>query len=110
MFAILSGMDQFDRDSTIADFKNGVCNLMVRLPHIMLEIKFILDLCFETLKSPHVFIGTLSRYNSSSSRILSVVPQIATSVAARGLDVKQLILVVNYDCPNHYEDYVHRCG
>jgi len=31
-------------------------------------------------------------------------------VAARGLDVKQLILVVNYDCPNHYEDYVHRCG
>lgn len=57
------GMDQFDRDSTIADFKNGVCNLMI-----------------------------------------------ATSVAARGLDVKQLILVVNYDCPNHYEDYVHRCG
>jgi ATP-dependent RNA helicase DDX46/PRP5 len=35
---------------------------------------------------------------------------IATSVAARGLDVKQLILVVNYDCPNHYEDYVHLCG
>lgn len=35
---------------------------------------------------------------------------IATSVAARGLDVKSLILVVNYDCPNHYEDYVHRCG
>uniref|UniRef100_A0A914Q931 Probable ATP-dependent RNA helicase DDX46 n=1 Tax=Panagrolaimus davidi TaxID=227884 RepID=A0A914Q931_9BILA len=28
---------------------------------------------------------------------------IATSVAARGLDVKKLILVVNYDCPNHYE-------
>ena len=35
---------------------------------------------------------------------------IATSVAARGLDVKNLILVVNFDCPNHYEDYVHRCG
>ena len=34
---------------------------------------------------------------------------IATSVAARGLDVKDLILVVNYDCPNHYEDQVHRC-
>jgi ATP-dependent RNA helicase DDX46/PRP5 len=35
---------------------------------------------------------------------------VATSIAARGLDVKDLILVVNYDCPNHYEDYVHRCG
>jgi ATP-dependent RNA helicase DDX46/PRP5 len=31
-------------------------------------------------------------------------------VAARGLDVKQLKLVVNFDCPNHNEDYVHRCG
>lgn len=40
-----------------------------------------------------------------------VVPIItATSVAARGLDVKQLKLVVNYDAPNHMEDYVHRAG
>uniref|UniRef100_A0A8P4GKE3 Probable ATP-dependent RNA helicase DDX46 n=1 Tax=Dicentrarchus labrax TaxID=13489 RepID=A0A8P4GKE3_DICLA len=57
------GIDQYDRDSVINDFKNGACRLMV-----------------------------------------------ATSVAARGLDVKQLILVVNYNCPNHYEDYVHRAG
>ncbi|KAK5718324.1 pre-mRNA processing RNA-helicase [Elasticomyces elasticus] len=35
---------------------------------------------------------------------------VATSVAARGLDVKQLKLVVNYDSPNHKEDYVHRVG
>jgi ATP-dependent RNA helicase DDX46/PRP5 len=35
---------------------------------------------------------------------------VATSVAARGLDVKHLNLVVNYDVPNHYEDYVHRVG
>lgn len=35
---------------------------------------------------------------------------IATSVAARGLDVPELNLVINYDCPNHMEDYVHRVG
>lgn len=35
---------------------------------------------------------------------------IATSVAARGLDVKGLGLVVNWDSPNHMEDYVHRVG
>lgn len=35
---------------------------------------------------------------------------IATSVAARGLDVKQLKLVINFDAPNHLEDYVHRAG
>jgi ATP-dependent RNA helicase DDX46/PRP5 len=31
-------------------------------------------------------------------------------VAARGLDVKELKLVINYDAPNHMEDYVHRAG
>lgn len=63
MCHLLAGIDQYDRDSIINDFKNGTCKLLV-----------------------------------------------ATSVAARGLDVKHLILVVNYSCPNHYEDYVHRAG
>ncbi|KDO23957.1 hypothetical protein SPRG_10653 [Saprolegnia parasitica CBS 223.65] len=35
---------------------------------------------------------------------------VATSVAGRGLDVKDLVLVINYHCPNHIEDYVHRVG
>ncbi|KAJ2498673.1 pre-mRNA processing RNA-helicase [Coemansia sp. RSA 1972] len=35
---------------------------------------------------------------------------IATSVAARGLDVRGLNVVINYDCPNHMEDLVHRVG
>lgn len=35
---------------------------------------------------------------------------IATSVAARGLDIKDLIVVINYDPPNHHEDYIHRVG
>lgn len=35
---------------------------------------------------------------------------VATSIAARGLDVKSLNLVLNYDPPNHMEDYVHRVG
>lgn len=35
---------------------------------------------------------------------------VATSVCARGLDIKHLRLVVNYVCPNHSEDYVHRVG
>jgi ATP-dependent RNA helicase DDX46/PRP5 len=35
---------------------------------------------------------------------------VATSVAARGLHVDGLELVVNYEPPDHYEDYVHRIG
>ncbi|KAJ3365012.1 ATP-dependent RNA helicase dbp2 [Kappamyces sp. JEL0680] len=35
---------------------------------------------------------------------------IATDVAARGLDVKDIKVVINYDFPNNIEDYVHRIG
>jgi ATP-dependent RNA helicase DDX5/DBP2 len=35
---------------------------------------------------------------------------VATDVAARGLDVKNVKYVVNYDMPNNVEDYVHRIG
>jgi len=35
---------------------------------------------------------------------------IATDVAARGLDIKGVGLVVNYDAANNTEDYVHRIG
>jgi ATP-dependent RNA helicase RhlE len=35
---------------------------------------------------------------------------IATDVAARGLDINDISLVVNYDLPNNYDTYVHRIG
>jgi ATP-dependent RNA helicase RhlE len=35
---------------------------------------------------------------------------VATEVAARGLDIKELPQVVNYELPNVPEDYVHRIG
>ncbi|HEU0188310.1 MAG TPA: DEAD/DEAH box helicase [Gallionellaceae bacterium] len=35
---------------------------------------------------------------------------VATDVAARGLDIDQLPLVVNYELPTNAEDYVHRIG
>ncbi|KAI3900358.1 hypothetical protein MKW92_035693 [Papaver armeniacum] len=49
--------------------------------------------------------STISDFKSNVCSVL-----IATSIAARGLDVKELELVINYDVPNHYEDYVHRVG
>lgn len=35
---------------------------------------------------------------------------VATDIAARGIDVKEIGLVVNYDLPDATEDYVHRIG
>lgn len=48
---------------------------------------------------------TINNFKAGVAQVLT-----ATSVAARGLDVKQLRLVVNYDVPSHLEDYVHRAG
>eukprot|EP01121_Diplochlamys_sp_Union-15-3_P012078 TRINITY_DN3573_c0_g1_i1.p1 TRINITY_DN3573_c0_g1~~TRINITY_DN3573_c0_g1_i1.p1 ORF type:complete len:645 (+),score=149.56 TRINITY_DN3573_c0_g1_i1:171-1937(+) len=48
---------------------------------------------------------TIEEFKNGSKKIL-----VATSVAARGLDVAHLRLVINYDVPNHLEDYVHRVG
>ena len=48
---------------------------------------------------------TLSDFKSGQRSIL-----VATSVVARGLDVKDCVLVINFTVPNHYEDYVHRVG
>ncbi|KAK9730663.1 ATP-dependent RNA helicase dbp2, partial [Basidiobolus ranarum] len=35
---------------------------------------------------------------------------VATDVASRGIDVKDVKFVINYDFPNNVEDYVHRIG
>jgi len=35
---------------------------------------------------------------------------VATDIAARGIDVKQISLVINFDLPDNSEDYVHRIG
>ncbi len=40
----------------------------------------------------------------------TVAALIATDVAARGLDIDQLPMVINYEIPSAAEDYVHRIG
>lgn len=47
----------------------------------------------------------LSEFKTGKTPIL-----LATDVAARGLDVDDIKVVINYDYPNNSEDYVHRIG
>ena len=56
-------------------------------------------------KSQGARVRALSDFKSSKITAL-----VATEVAARGLDIKELPHVVNYDLPNVPEDYVHRIG
>jgi len=48
---------------------------------------------------------SMAGFKSRKYRIL-----IATDIAARGIDVSDIELVVNYDLPDDSEDYVHRIG
>ncbi|MBC7983938.1 MAG: DEAD/DEAH box helicase [Candidatus Obscuribacterales bacterium] len=56
-------------------------------------------------KSQNARTAALAGFKSSKVRAL-----VATEVAARGLDIKELPYVVNYELPNVPEDYVHRIG
>lgn len=81
---------QQERDQTLEEFRDG------RVP---------------------VLIATVMRCIAETDmhRSLRGLPHVAHSVttqdvAARGLDVKDIRLVVNFDMPNTIEDYVHRIG
>jgi ATP-dependent RNA helicase RhlE len=56
-------------------------------------------------KSQGARVRALSDFKSNKITAL-----VATEVAARGLDIKELPHVVNYELPNVPEDYVHRIG
>src|SRR3546814_1618443 len=48
---------------------------------------------------------TLQRFKNGDARLV-----VCSDVAARGLDIKGLSHVFNFDVPSHTEDYVHRIG
>ena len=50
-------------------------------------------------------LDTLNKFNNGLIEIL-----IATDVAARGLDIKEVELVINYEVPSKEDYYVHRIG
>merc|ERR1739838_136908 len=47
----------------------------------------------------------MSEFRTGSSRVL-----ITSDLLARGIDVQQVSLVINYDLPNQRETYIHRIG
>lgn len=56
-------------------------------------------------KSQNVRVKALNGFKEGRINVL-----VATDIAARGIDVEELSLVVNYDLPNVPETYVHRIG
>jgi superfamily II DNA/RNA helicase len=85
---------------------------------VFVATKYAADLLSTKLRRAHIsaeaFHGEQTQGKRSqviadfkASRVKIVV---ATDVAARGIDIQQLPVVVNYDLPRSSEDYVHRIG
>lgn len=56
-------------------------------------------------KSQNARQNALNNFKNKEIRVL-----VATDIAARGIDIDELALVINYDIPNIPETYVHRIG
>jgi len=83
---------QQERDQTLEEFRDG------RVPVLIATVMGHLADVYRSLQCLHRVAHSLSTF------------YITQDVAARGLDVKDIRLVVNFDMPNTIEDYVHRIG
>ncbi len=56
-------------------------------------------------KSQNYRVNALNKFKTGAIQVL-----VATDVAARGIDVSDVALVVNYELPKEYDTYIHRIG
>jgi ATP-dependent RNA helicase RhlE len=80
--------------------KHGANRLTERLNSAQITAKAI-----HGNKSQGARTSALADFKTGEIRVL-----VATDVAARGIDIAQLPLVVNYELPRSSADYVHRIG
>lgn len=80
--------------------KHGADRLVKQLMHANIPAAAI-----HGNKSQNQRTQALADFKASKVRVL-----VATDIAARGIDIDQLPLVINFDLPQVAEDYVHRIG
>lgn len=97
---LLSKKDEFKKVLIFGRTKYGVEDISKDLIHAGFNVGAI-----HGNKRQNQRENVLRQFKSDQIRIL-----IATDVAARGLDVKDITHVINFDQPASYDDYVHRIG
>lgn len=74
------------------------------IKHMLSEQNFKCDVLHSDLM-PKERKAVLNNFITGNSRVL-----ITTDVMARGIDVQQISIVINYDMPKHPQTYIHRIG
>tara|TARA_B110000444_G_scaffold261559_1_gene315333 strand:- start:3965 stop:5365 length:1401 start_codon:yes stop_codon:yes gene_type:complete len=97
---LLSRMSEEDQTIIFTNTKRMVDLLVQRLKKHRFEVEGIHGDLSQNQREK-----IISNFKDGNSRIV-----IATDVAARGIDVDGITLVVNYDVPDDVDSYVHRIG
>jgi translation initiation factor 4A len=92
-------------DKTIIVFFNS-CSRLQKVSQILAEQdRPIEHLCVHGKMSPEDRGKQMAEFKTKRCRVL-----LASDIAARGLDIPHVTLVINYDVPSSPETYVHRIG
>lgn len=82
----------------------ATCNNVQRLTLMLRNLGFP-AVCLHGQMSQPKRLGALNKFKSGDREIL-----LCTDVAARGLDIPSVDVVINFDLPGHGKDYIHRVG
>jgi ATP-dependent RNA helicase RhlE len=108
---IIKGEERFDHLQKILVRYTGSVLVFVRTKHGVKALNMKLQSLGHRSVEIHSNLSlsrrraALNDFKSKKERIL-----VATDVAARGLDISGIELVVNYNLPDNSDDYVHRIG
>jgi len=95
-------MNEFNGNSAIVF--TATCSTTQRLALMLRNLGFSATPLHGQLSQPKR-LSALNKFKSGEAQIL-----LATDVAARGLDIPLVDVVVNYDIPANSKDYIHRVG
>src|SRR5260221_1468338 len=98
---LLSDQETFNRVMIFARTKENADNVFKYLERKKLGPLRVIH----SNKGQNSRINAMNEFKKGELRIL-----VSTDVASRGIDVKKVSHVINFDVPILYEDYVHRIG
>ena len=98
--SLISGKDYCESILIFCSTKRKVHDIMHALKNSEYKVEAISSDLEQTERE-----SVLSRFRAKQTKVL-----VATDVISRGIDIKDINLVINFDVPQDAEDYVHRIG